>query len=107
MLAAVTRHVEHVERRIDDIRAVPATGEHIGYADPSNLYEVHESGEELARDYHSDAGADVVEIVPIYRGKSKFAVQFATEDGDEVEIFEDADRAQKFAESLKTEEPAE
>lgn len=55
---------------------------------------------------------DLVEVVPVYRGKSQFAVRFTTGDqdgnyeGTEHELFETQQEAADFLKSLRSDDPA-
>jgi len=109
MLKTAERAVSEAEKRIHKIRENPAQGELIGFSEPDKLHEVHETSEELVLYQHSDAGSlDPVEVVPIYRGKSKFAVEYLVGDehdhAPEVRLFDNIEDAQKFADSFKVQD---
>jgi len=106
MLEKTKEAVIDAEERIHQLRRDPASGELIGYAEPGQEWEVHADADELVLYQHSDAGSvEPIEIIPIYRGKSKFAVQYVVGDDNDqehtVEIFEDINEAKKFAAGLK------
>ena len=90
-----------------DERHAPVGGEaeHLGWLLGRNGGVEHDAPAETILDLDPEDCA-VTEVVPIYRGKTRYAVSFGVGDGEgnydgtEIEVFKTADEAERFAKSL-------
>ncbi len=93
-----------VQLMLDD-RHQPTGGvlEHIGWSDPNDMSEICETADEASG--ASDADGPV-EVVPMYRGPTQYAVAYSVGTGDDyegtdVDVFNTLAEAEKFNAGLK------
>lgn len=90
---------------------LPGPIERAGFSPDTALCDIYENLDEMVEAIDFDVG-HVIEVVPVYRGVTVYAVPYTVGDVDEgthveVDVFVDLPRAQAFAKAMTEEQPAD